>query len=329
MRGEEVAVELEGLGVAGAAIEEERDVDVAALDAFFEQAAEGDFEGVAVVGEAEVEVEKAVVDALEGESEGGAVFGGGLRGGEAGHGIDRLCGMHGLRAHASGARMGHQILGCVGHCIPSSISASAASVAGRRLEAVGIELQVVEPAVGAGAGHEFLVGADLGDAAALEDDDAVGAAHGGHAVGDDEDGAALHEVGERCLHEGFALGVERGGGFVEDQDGRVLQDGARDGEALAFAAGEARTFLADDGVVALGHAEDEVVRERHARGVLHAGERDVGLAVGDVVAHGVVEQDGLLRDFADLLAQRGDGDVAEIVAVDEDAAGGDDRRSAG
>ncbi len=47
----------------------------------------------------------------------------------------------------------------------------------------------------------------------------------------------------------------------------------------------------------------------------------VWLAVGDVVAHGVVEEDGLLRDLRDLAAQRAEGELAHVVAVDEDASG--------
>ena len=47
------------------------------------------------------------------------------------------------------------------------------------------------------------------------------------------------------------------------------------------------------------------------------------LAVGDVVADRVVEQDGLLRDDADLRAQRCERDVADVAAVDQDAAGSD------
>jgi hypothetical protein len=43
---------------------------------------------------------------------------------------------------------------------------------------------------------------------------------------------------ERGLDQALGLGVERGGGLVEDQDRRVLQQRTGDGEALALAAGE-------------------------------------------------------------------------------------------
>ena len=45
VRGEEVAIELEGLGVAGAAVEEQGDVDVATLELFFGESAESNFMG--------------------------------------------------------------------------------------------------------------------------------------------------------------------------------------------------------------------------------------------------------------------------------------------
>ena len=52
----------------------------------------------------------------------------------------------------------------------------------------------------------------------------------------------------------------------------------------------------------------------------HGAVGNVRLSVGDVVAHGVVEQDGVLGDDADLPPQRGQRDVAHVVAVDQDAA---------
>jgi len=35
--------------------------------------------------------------------------------------------------------------------------------------------------------------------------------------------------------EDFGFGVKGAGGFVKDEDGRVLEEGAGDGKALAFA----------------------------------------------------------------------------------------------
>ena len=49
-------------------------------------------------------------------------------------------------------------------------------------------------------------------------------------------GAAVHQAIERLLHQRLAFGIERRGRLVEQQDRRVLQDGAGDGDALALAA---------------------------------------------------------------------------------------------
>ena len=118
----------------------------------------------------------------------------------------------------------------------------------------------------AAQGEEFLVRAALDDAAFVQDDDLVGVLDGAEAVGDGDGGAAGHELLEGLLDAALGLGVERGGGLVEDEDGRVLEDGAGDADALALAAGELDAPVADIGVVALFLLEDEVVGAGDARG---------------------------------------------------------------
>ena len=104
------------------------------------------------------------------------------------------------------------------------------------LGAQAVFLLLVEVAVGAFPGHEFVMGAALDDLAFLDDDDAVGAAHGAETVRDDEHGAALAD-GVHVVHDGaLALVVEGRGRFVEDEDGRVREERARDGDALPLAA---------------------------------------------------------------------------------------------
>jgi hypothetical protein len=73
-----------------------------------------------------------------------------------------------------------------------------------------------EVGIKATCGDEFIVRALLGDAATFEDVDAVGIAHGGKAVGDDEAGALLHEAFESFLNLSLRLGVHTGGGFIEE-----------------------------------------------------------------------------------------------------------------
>jgi hypothetical protein len=59
-------------------------------------------------------------------------------------------------------------------------------------------------------------------------------AHGRETVCDHEGGAAGEQPVDRLLDEPLALRVERAGGLVEDEDLRVLEDRARDRDALAW-----------------------------------------------------------------------------------------------
>src|SRR5688572_22176222 len=77
-----------------------------------------------------------------------------------------------------------------------------------RLSAHALHLQRVETPVESVVGEQLVVTASLGDLPLVDHDDAVGVAHGGQTVGDDEHGAAAHEIGESLLHHELALGVE-------------------------------------------------------------------------------------------------------------------------
>ena len=104
--------------------------------------------------------------------------------------------------------------------------------------------------VGAAEGHELVMAAGLGDGAGFHHEDAVGAADGGEAVGDDDDGALSRKTGERLLDAGFAFGIEGAGGFIEQEDGRVRHQRPCERDALALAAGEIATALACRGIPA-------------------------------------------------------------------------------
>ena len=55
-------------------------------------------------------------------------------------------------------------------------------------------------------------------------------------VRDHERGTVHHQVRKRPLHQHFRLGIELGGGLIQDQDGRILQDRPGDGDGKAAAA---------------------------------------------------------------------------------------------
>ena len=132
----------------------------------------------------------------------------------------------------------------------------------------------------------------------------------------DDRGAALGELLERLLDRALGLDVERAGRLVEHEHGRVAQDRAGDRDALLLAAGEAEAALADDGVVAVGQPGDRVVDLGGAGGLLDLLVAGVRPREAQVLAHGGVEQVGLLRDDADGVGERAEGQLADVDAVD-------------
>ena len=123
-----------------------------------------------------------------------------------------------------------------------------------------VALQPHEVGVLAVAGDQCVVAALFDQAAAVEDQDAIGLAQRGQAVGDRDRRAARVSALKRLLNGLLAFGVDVAGGFVEDQDRRIVQNRAGDRHPLPFAAGEAGAAFAEPGVVAQRRVEDEVVR---------------------------------------------------------------------
>ena len=78
--------------------------------------------------------------------------------------------------------------------------------------------------------------------------------------------------------------------------------------------------LADDRVVAVGQALDEGVRVGRPGRRLDLRARGARTPVGDVLGDREREQEGLLEDDRDLLADAAQADLAQVVAVDRDAA---------
>ena len=94
---------------------------------------------------------------------------------------------------------------------------------------------------GSGVGQEVERGAELGEAAVVDDGDAVGQAESFvHVVGDEDDGAAGFGVDAAELGLEFGAGdrVEGAEGFVHEEDRGVGGERAGDADALLLTAGE-------------------------------------------------------------------------------------------
>ena len=73
--------------------------------------------------------------------------------------------------------------------------------------------------------------------AVIQNNHMVCPGHSTHPVGDDQYRLSGEKLRERPLYLGLILHVHRGGGCVQQYDGRVLEQRTGDGDALSLAAG--------------------------------------------------------------------------------------------
>ena len=170
-------------------------------------------------------------------------------------------------------------------------------------------------------GEQFRVRAAFDDTSVREDDQAIRPPDGAEAVGDDETGAALHQLGERDLQAGFGEGIDRARGFIEHQDARISHERAGEGHELLLAHRETAAFFGAGRVDAGRQVFDQVEAPQIAEGLanLLIGRLRSGrlYVLGDRAG----EEEVLLEDEAHLAAERFLTEVGEVVAIDEDLAG--------
>lgn len=85
------------------------------------------------------------------------------------------------------------------------------------------------------------MGSVFGDAAVVEDHNAVTEFAATHAVGDVDGGFAGNHLAELFVDFGLSDRVEGSGRLVEDDERGILVEGAGDGGALGLAAGKVDT----------------------------------------------------------------------------------------
>ena len=113
-------------------------------------------------------------------------------------------------------------------------------------------LEPMESCISAAGLDQIVMGAVLDQAAALDGDDAIGHPQRGEPMRDDEHRSALRDLRHVLLNDALALVVERACRLVENQDARIGNQRAGDGDALPLAAGQAAAALTDDRVIAFG-----------------------------------------------------------------------------
>ena len=129
---------------------------------------------------------------------------------------------------------------------------------------------------------------------------------------------------DRPLDAPLADVVEGRGPFVKNQDRRVLEEDAGQGDPLPLAAGKVLAPLGDPGLEVALHGQDLLIDAGHLCGFADLVHRGVFAAVGDVVGDRPGEDERVLADIADQVANRFARD-----RVDRDPRPGSGRRPTG
>src|SRR5262249_20627689 len=129
--------------------------------------------------------------------------------------------------------------------------------------------------------------------------------------------------GQSLLHVALGFRIERRGRLVEQDDGRVADQRARDGDALALAAGELKPLFTDRGGVAARKRRDEIMSVRGLGGGNDLGVGRAWFAKGDVVANRAAEQVYVLAHIGEMMAQRLARMFRDVLAVDGDRSAAD------
>ncbi len=183
------------------------------------------------------------------------------------------------------------------------------------------ELTHVELVVEALLGEQGVVVALFNETAVVDDEHLVSLADGAQAVGDDEGGAPGHEAQERFLNVEFGARIDAARGFVQDQDARVGEEGAGDGQQLALALAEIVSLFGDLGLVALRQAADEPVGIGQFGRCSNLFIRGIETAVTDIVDYAAGKEEGVLQHDSQLLADRFLLHRPNVAAVNQNGAG--------
>ena len=154
----------------------------------------------------------------------------------------------------------------------------------------------------------------------MEHQDAVGVLNSAQAMGDDQRGASQEQAVERVADEHFGLGVHARSGFVENEEARIVRQGAREADELSLADGKGCAALGDGGLDAGGKRADEGAEADFLESALDVGAVNPFRAETHVRFQRAGEEKGVLQNDAEMAAEILEVEAANIHTVEKDFA---------
>ena len=115
--------------------------------------------------------------------------------------------------------------------------------------------------------------------------------------------------------------VESRGSLVQDEDLRILEEDARDGDALLLSSGQHHAPFADEGIVLFRQPLDEGVDLRLSCRFTDLIQRGVRCRITDILGDGTGKEEDILLHDADVLPQAVAGNGGDVTPADGDRSG--------
>src|SRR5262249_33700467 len=124
-----------------------------------------------------------------------------------------------------------------------------------------------------------------------------------------------------CINDRrFGFEIDRARWLVQNENGRILQESARESNALALPAGKGHAAFADNGVVALGQLRNEPVDISGSRRPYDVFTAGIWPTIGDVFGKSGRKQDGFLQHNCELPTQVVNLIITQIDTIEQDLA---------
>src|SRR5215469_2760385 len=186
----------------------------------------------------------------------------------------------------------------------------------------GIVARSVEFCVNAATFHQIRPATLFHDLAIFEHDDLIDVVNSPQSMGHNESGPAFHQLLD-CGHDsGLGCRIECRSWFVQKQDRSVLQESARDADALPLTHAEVAAPFANLTGITVRHLLDELVSLGAPCGIDNFLLGCSRTPVCDVFANGRRKKKRVLQNDPDLLAQRFLSDLTKIASIQSNRAHG-------
>src|SRR5262245_30812969 len=97
--------------------------------------------------------------------------------------------------------------------------------------------------------------------------------------------AASHEFLKALYNQGFSFRIDRRGGFIQDKDRSIPQNGTGNCHTLSLSLGEECPLRTDNRIVSLWQSQNFLMNPCQLSSAFNLGKRRIRFSVGDILTY--------------------------------------------